>query len=168
VRKEPGVVAYAFNPSTQRQGQADFWVRGQPGLQSEFQDSQSYTEKPCLEKQNKTNKQTKKLWGKINMFSSPLHLFVFHTKQINTSPIMNFSDCIMCTQSLLGHWQNKVWRIHTCGKPRGCHPSSWALITTGYILSDFSGNIFSLQRLCKCRLVWWFLCFLFSFSNQGK
>jgi hypothetical protein len=30
-------------------------VRGQPGLQSEFQDSQGYTEKPCLEKQ--TNKQ---------------------------------------------------------------------------------------------------------------
>jgi hypothetical protein len=29
--------------------QADFWVRGQPGLQSEFQDSQGYTEKPCLE-----------------------------------------------------------------------------------------------------------------------
>jgi hypothetical protein len=24
--------------------------RGQPGLQSEFQDSQGYTEKPCLEK----------------------------------------------------------------------------------------------------------------------
>jgi hypothetical protein len=39
----------------------DFWVQGQPGLQSEFQDSQGYTEKPCLEKQNnsnKTNKQT--------------------------------------------------------------------------------------------------------------
>jgi hypothetical protein len=33
-----------------RQRQADFWVRGQPGLQSEFQDSQGYTEKPCLEK----------------------------------------------------------------------------------------------------------------------
>jgi hypothetical protein len=29
----------------------NFWVRGQPGLQSEFQDSQGYTEKPCLEKQ---------------------------------------------------------------------------------------------------------------------
>ena len=43
----------------------DFWVRGQPGLQSEFQDSQGYTEKPCLEKnktkQNKTKqKQNKK------------------------------------------------------------------------------------------------------------
>jgi hypothetical protein len=43
-------------PSLRRQRQADFWVRGQPGLQSEFQDSQDYTEKPCLEKQkqNKT------------------------------------------------------------------------------------------------------------------
>jgi hypothetical protein len=29
----------------------DFWVRGQPGLQSEFQDSLGYTEflEPCLE-----------------------------------------------------------------------------------------------------------------------
>jgi hypothetical protein len=26
----------------------DFWVRDQPDLQSEFQDSQGYTEKPCL------------------------------------------------------------------------------------------------------------------------
>jgi hypothetical protein len=31
----------------------DFLVRGQPGLQSEFQDSQGYTEKPCLEKNKK-------------------------------------------------------------------------------------------------------------------
>jgi hypothetical protein len=31
-----------------RQRQVDFWDGGQPGLHSEFQDSQSYTEKPCL------------------------------------------------------------------------------------------------------------------------
>ena len=31
-----------------RQRQANFWVQGQPGLQSEFQNSQGYTEKPCL------------------------------------------------------------------------------------------------------------------------
>jgi hypothetical protein len=36
-------------PAFGRQRQADFWVRGQPGLQSEFQDSQGYTQKPCLE-----------------------------------------------------------------------------------------------------------------------
>jgi hypothetical protein len=37
------------------QRQADFWVRGQPGLQ----DSQGYTEKPCLKK-TKNKKTTKK------------------------------------------------------------------------------------------------------------
>jgi hypothetical protein len=38
--------------------QADFWVRGQPGLQSEFQDSRDYTEKPCLKKTKPTTKKT--------------------------------------------------------------------------------------------------------------
>jgi hypothetical protein len=38
----------------------DFWVRGQPGLQSAFQDNQDYTEKPCLEKKQKTKTKTKK------------------------------------------------------------------------------------------------------------
>ena len=46
-------------PALGRQRQADFWVRGQPGLQSEFQDSQGYTEKPCLENKQ-TNKQKTK------------------------------------------------------------------------------------------------------------
>ena len=40
-------------PVLGRQRQVDFRVRGQPRLQSEFQDSQSYTEKPCLENQKK-------------------------------------------------------------------------------------------------------------------
>jgi hypothetical protein len=47
-------------PALGRQRQADFWVWGQPGLQSEFQDSQGYTEKPCLEKPKTKTKQTKK------------------------------------------------------------------------------------------------------------
>ena len=61
------MVEHAFNPNPtlERQRQAEFWVQGQPGIHSEFQDSQTYTEKPCLEtKQNKTkqnkNKQTNK------------------------------------------------------------------------------------------------------------
>jgi hypothetical protein len=36
---------YTFNPST---WEADVWVRGQPGLQSQFQDSQGYTENLVL------------------------------------------------------------------------------------------------------------------------
>jgi hypothetical protein len=43
-------------PALGSQRQADFWVWGQPGLQSEFQDSQGYTEKPCLKKKKKTHK----------------------------------------------------------------------------------------------------------------
>jgi hypothetical protein len=39
------MLVHAFNPST---WEVDLWVQGQPGLQSEFQDSRGYTEKPCL------------------------------------------------------------------------------------------------------------------------
>jgi hypothetical protein len=47
-------------PALGRQRQMDFWVWGQPALQSEFQDSQSYTQKPCLEKPKNKTKQTNK------------------------------------------------------------------------------------------------------------
>jgi hypothetical protein len=43
-------------PALGRQRQVDFWVRGQPGLQSECQDSQGYTEKPCFGKKRKKKK----------------------------------------------------------------------------------------------------------------
>jgi hypothetical protein len=42
-------VVHAFNSSTW-EVEVDLWVWGQPGLQSEFQDIQGYTEKPCLRK----------------------------------------------------------------------------------------------------------------------
>jgi hypothetical protein len=45
-----------LTPALGRQRQVDFWVRGHPALQSEFQDILGYTEKPCL----KTNKQKQK------------------------------------------------------------------------------------------------------------
>ena len=50
-------MAHTFYPSTWEAEAGRFWVRGQPGLQSEFQDSQGYTEKLCLKKkQNKKEK----------------------------------------------------------------------------------------------------------------
>jgi hypothetical protein len=52
-----------------RQRQADFWVWGQPGLHSEFQDSQGYTEKPCLEKPKKKKKKMRR--GKNKEESHP-------------------------------------------------------------------------------------------------
>jgi hypothetical protein len=43
------MVTHTFNPSTPAMRQADLCIWGQPGLQSQFQDSQGYTEKPCRE-----------------------------------------------------------------------------------------------------------------------
>ena len=54
-------------PTLRRQRQADFWVWGKPGLQSEFQDNQDYTEKPCLENQTNKNKQTKETILKLKL-----------------------------------------------------------------------------------------------------
>jgi hypothetical protein len=51
-------VAHAFNPNTWEAEVGRFLSSRPSCLQSEFQDSQGYTEKPCLKKQNKqTNKQ---------------------------------------------------------------------------------------------------------------
>jgi hypothetical protein len=84
----------------QRQRQADFWVRGQPGLQSEFQDSQGYTEKPCLKTKTKNkNKQTKRtdtVQAAQRLLTPELQRLVFsascfrwplgrHWSQLNTS-----------------------------------------------------------------------------------
>jgi hypothetical protein len=48
------MLAHTFNPSTWEAEAGGFLSSSPPGLQSEFQDSQGYTEKHCLEKQNKT------------------------------------------------------------------------------------------------------------------
>ena len=50
------MVVYAFNPSRGSK------IQGQPGLQHKFQDSQSYTEKPCLQTNKQTN-ETKRIYG---------------------------------------------------------------------------------------------------------
>ena len=61
-------------PALGSQRQVDFCIRGQPGLQSEFQDSQGYIEKPRLGKQKTKNK------NKISTFTfliSTINLLIF-------------------------------------------------------------------------------------------
>jgi hypothetical protein len=47
------VVAHAFNPGTQEAEASGSLSSSQPGLQSESQNSQGYTEKPCLKKKGR-------------------------------------------------------------------------------------------------------------------
>jgi hypothetical protein len=54
------MVTHAFNPSTWEAEAGRFLSSSQPGLQSEFQDSQGYTEKPCLKKPNQRKKRERK------------------------------------------------------------------------------------------------------------
>jgi hypothetical protein len=65
-------VVHTFNPSIWEAEAGDFWVRGQPGLQREFQDSQGFTEKPCLKKPKKKKKKTILIveWLSIQWLSS--------------------------------------------------------------------------------------------------
>ena len=44
---KPGMVVCAFNPSTW-EAEAGGFLGSRPAWSTEFQDSQSYTEKPCL------------------------------------------------------------------------------------------------------------------------
>ena len=55
LRSSHTVVVNAFNSSTREaETGRPLLVGGQHGLQSEFQDSQGYSEKPCLEKKKRT------------------------------------------------------------------------------------------------------------------
>jgi hypothetical protein len=68
-------------PALGRQRQADFWVQGQPGLQSEFQDSQDYTRKPCLKTNKQTNKQTNNKNNNKTQTNKDIKLLSFSFKQ---------------------------------------------------------------------------------------
>jgi hypothetical protein len=58
-----GVVVHTFNPSTQ-EAEAGRFLNSRPAWSTEFQDSQCYTERPCLKKTKAKNKQPNKQTNK--------------------------------------------------------------------------------------------------------
>jgi hypothetical protein len=82
-------------PALWRQRQADFWVWGQPGLQSEFQDSQGYTEKFCLENKTKTKTKTKQKEKKTNNTHTHRESEVKHSFGKDVAPLQSAEfECI--------------------------------------------------------------------------
>jgi hypothetical protein len=135
-------------PALERQRQADFWVWGQPGLQSEFQDSQGYTEKPCLEKQKQNKKQTNKQTNKKDSWSYKANIKSFKTKspilKSHTSQIASCSlRCLLdCEVSVGGKLFSLVFTplIFT-------HCLSWAIHFQKFKVNGtvFSHSIYSLR-----------------------
>ena len=79
-----------------KQRQADFCARGQPDLQSEFQDSQDPTEKPCLEKNNNKKKNKKKKKKKRQNPTKPTRQHVIFSEVTNnTARLRSFSDKVL-------------------------------------------------------------------------
>ena len=82
------VVAHTFDPNTWRQKQADFWVWGQPGLQSDFQDIQGYTEKPYIKKQQQQQKQKQKRFIYLFILCIEYTIAFFrHTRRGHQTPL---------------------------------------------------------------------------------
>ena len=117
-----------------KQRQADFWVWGQLGLQSEFQDSQGYTEKPCLEK--KTKKQTNK--------SKMGHFFLKKSNhiQVKYKWCYTFSSFVFALLRL---------------EPRASRMLSRSSFSLGYISSPkhiLSIHLFPSWRYCFPKMFW--------------
>jgi hypothetical protein len=112
-------------PALGRQRQADFWVRGEPGLQSEFQDSQGYTEKPCLEKQtNKLRTRGFKLSRRLRssgtlfrMSTSSLRWVVSHWQAhcLPVSPVLVLRQSRECQWRTLAY----TWWVNWGRQPSG-------------------------------------------------
>jgi hypothetical protein len=86
-------------PALGRQRQADFSVRGQPGLQSEFQDNQGYTEKPPPPKNKKKKKKPKDNLPSLPhskktglQFPRSLSLFYSRKGRITLSPELSMAE----------------------------------------------------------------------------
>jgi hypothetical protein len=99
-------------PALRRQRQADFWVRGQPGLQSEFQDSQDYTEKPRLEKKNEMEclQRTLALFSESTWCFTTIHnssfrvfnAFFYHLRALHNSGV---HACMQTKTSIHINWK---------------------------------------------------------------
>ena len=159
------MVAHTFipNPTLERQRQADFWVRGQSGIHSEFQDSQTYTEKPCLE-----TKQNKKRFV-LHVLVFFLHVWMFSkwTPGVQEGQ-MEFSGFRKLELQIISSHhvgvQNRVLiGAHYWGANSSAHGSllisSWANMLVWSYLTHYLFSVYKGQHQPQT------LCFLFLFRS---
>jgi hypothetical protein len=94
------VVAHTLGPSTwEAEADRSLWNWGQPGLQSEFQDSQSYMKKPCLNKQANKQNPNKPLWWIMEKEREK----VYHVESV----FVCFNKALLITHS----WSNAYYCV---------------------------------------------------------
>ena len=133
------VVAYSFYPRTWGQKQADFWVQDQPGLQSEFQDSQGYRETLSRKQTNKQKNIAMRTMAQY-VFSSQ----EFHNRFQETFFWRLTSQSVeLVTQILLG----SVWRDVT--------PTQLRDSSQHHLLLDHTAHGHQGFLLFSCTPVFW-------------
>jgi hypothetical protein len=159
-------------PALGRQRQADFWVQGQPSLQSEFQDSQGYTEKPCLKRPKTKNKQTNKQttttitnnqnpnsivsYGGHLIYVKKMFNYLSYLKQHYLPRLERFSTAVLEVSSKLQHL---TWCWEEAAIMENCHmetcfffESALCCISHRFFLIDIHNHLSNMQYA-----VW--LCF---------
>jgi hypothetical protein len=146
-------------PALGRQRQGSFWVRGQPGLQSEFQDNQGYTAKPCLEKPQ-TNKHKKPLQ---NEKSFTLFLVISKSQCVSTcirvwgpmdqKRLSDPLDLVVGAQYGLWNWSNihckcsiRSWLLSRLSSPQ----TEWTL--ESYNFKTVSTVFFKYRQYSLCEV----------------
>jgi hypothetical protein len=123
-------------PALGRQRLADFWVWGQPGLQSEFQDSQGYTEKPRLEKTTTT---TTKIYFYylcytctdtytcVCIHTHMLHILYIYTETyMHTTPLIHMQTYTVHTAHTHVNAYTHITHIRTCHTWTHGHTQAYA------------------------------------------
>ena len=140
-------------PALQRQRQADFWVQGQPDLQSEFQEIEGYTEKPCLE----TNKQTKKKKKKKEKLNSSgiCHLYCLRTLKticLHYTPAV-FSETSKLQRKIL-HCSSLCLQQNSGGIPLQRRSPNKGSPFTAQLCSAHPAQEYSEKGNLKCLWAW--------------
>ena len=153
-------------PALGRQRYTDLWFRGQPGLQSEFQDRQGYSGK-----NKQTNKQKQNLFWKTNYLLLLLLLLLWNMKLLHLFWASLFSPCLVSpdlrkaengwlekvaprcssgTSSFAIHWRMLPWSPPSSVTLR-LSPSLLSLLTWPLVICWVANHMsLQTQETCWC------------------
>jgi hypothetical protein len=171
-------------PALRRWRQADLWARGQPGLQSKFQNSQGYTEKPCHKNKTKhsnfrpgvvaltINPSTRKVEASRFLSSRP----AWSTKWVPGQPGYTEKPCLE-KQNKQTKKKNSNFKFSLFKRPSHCfnrpavqdgdkHGKKWIIWDGLPTLFWLAVKWASWSEAMLCGIPWWWIKYLIKFQCQ--